>query len=818
MAGSSAERGPERRDVSFGTRLVAGSLLLVLVSVAVVGTFADRMSQESLREARLGALRDTAALDVERLGTFLEGLEAEVRLSQGFFNLKTNLPIVARHGDDPSHPEYVAAKKMLDAQLSAFRRTPGFIDITLADSHGRMVYVLDEARERERLGDVVTGATRVAFDASKEDFHIEDQLLEESTGARREILLGAPVHGFEGEFLGVVLVHVDVLHLIGFFREAPGQGETGERVIGKRAGDEILIFRPERVGDETDWATSVPAESDLALPMQEALAGRTGAGPSVDHRGEPVLAAWRPVPRLDWGLVVKIDAREAYAPAGWLRLRILVVTGTVLAVLVLASIGLARTLTRPVREIARVADRIRGGDLVQRVEVRANDEVGTLARCFNEMADALIESNRWLEARAGELASSNEELRRVQAQMSALGEALDRTAIVSETDIAGKITYVNDKFVEISGYSREELLGQDHRIINSAYHPKSFFKELWATIGHGKVWRSEIKNRKKTGEIYWVDSAIAPILAEGGKPVRYISVRFDITDRRKADEQFRTLNRELEFRVSQLAAVNRELEAFSHSVSHDLRAPIRSIDGFSQALLEDFGERLEDGAKGYLLRVRAASQRMGELIDDMLTLSRVTRQEMRRERVDLSGLARSIGEELRRAHPARNVELVVEDGLVSRGDSHLLRVVLENLLGNAWKFTSRKERARVEFGRNGEGEFFVRDDGAGFDMAYAGKLFGPFQRLHTSGEFPGTGIGLATVQRIALRHGGRVRAEGKPDEGATIYFSLGAHAGESGDGGRAAGDGAPGRRTTGDERRSPRTPNPEPRRPEEEER
>jgi len=247
----------------------------------------------------------------------------------------------------------------------------------------------------------------------------------------------------------------------------------------------------------------------------------------------------------------------------------------------------------------------------------------------------------------------------------------------------------------------------------------------------------------------------------------------------RASEDLEDANRELE-------GTNSELEAFSYSVSHDLRAPLRTIDGFSQILLEDYGDSLDAEGEDYLNRVRAASQHMGVLIDDLLDLSRVTRSPLRRERVDLSEMAKNIAGELRRVQPDRDIDFVIEESLIVQGDANLLSVALRNLLGNAWKFTSRKPGARVEFGadRNpGPGflapVYFVRDNGAGFEMAYAQRLFGAFQRLHHSDEFEGTGIGLATVQRIIHRHGGRVWAEGEPGRGATFHFTLGTGARQS---------------------------------------
>ena len=277
----------------------------------------------------------------------------------------------------------------------------------------------------------------------------------------------------------------------------------------------------------------------------------------------------------------------------------------------------------------------------------------------------------------------------------------------------------------------------------------------------------------------WVRAFIYPIKDEDGNVREVILMHEDITERKQAEVEIRKLNEQLEQRVqrrtAQLNAFNRELEAFSYSVSHDLRAPLRSIDGFSKILLEDYADELDEEGNDYLKRVRAASQRMGQLIDDLLDLSRMTRSEMRRESVDLSDLAKSFAEELKRSQPERRVEFLIEGGLLVEGDKSLLRVVLENLLRNAWKFTGKQTHARIEFGASEQEDkraYFVRDNGAGFDMAYADKLFGAFQRLHGGSEFEGTGIGLATVQRIIHRHGGRVWAEGRVGYGATFYFTL----------------------------------------------
>jgi PAS domain S-box-containing protein len=446
---------------------------------------------------------------------------------------------------------------------------------------------------------------------------------------------------------------------------------------------------------------------------------------------------------------------------------------------VVSSMMVARNIAKPLIRLRDGLKVIGDGNLDYQIAVKGDDELSNLAYVSNEMAAKLKKSYTSLENLQQEIIERKrveEALRDAELKFRTIFDKASDGILLAEN---GSSTFymANNKICEMLGYTQKEII----KIGLSEIHlekDRPYVIEQFGRMGKNEISvASDIPVMRKDGSIFYADINSSSVNL-GGKDY-LIGVFRDITERKQAEEEIKKLNTELEQRVidrtAQLEASNKELASFAYSVSHDLRAPLRGIDGWSLALLEDYGERLDDQARKYLHRVRAETQQMGRLIDDMLKLSRVTRAELQLTPIDLTAMAQNIANSLQEERPQRRIEFIIQPALRANGDSQLIEIALSNLFDNAVKFTGTRSPARIEFGEaevDGGKAFFVHDDGVGFDMAHASKLFGAFQRLHKLSEFPGTGVGLATVQRIIHRHSGRIWANAQVDQGATFYFTL----------------------------------------------
>lgn len=339
-------------------------------------------------------------------------------------------------------------------------------------------------------------------------------------------------------------------------------------------------------------------------------------------------------------------------------------------------------------------------------------------------------------------------------------------------DENGCILYANDSACQALGYSREELLYKRVGNVDPEYQETAWHVFVEHVKKSG-AFRIETTHFTKGGKPFPVLLTGIYAMREHGNYI--LAFAIDISERKYHEQRIDELNNELSHRILQLEASNRELESFAYAVSHDMTAPLRSIIGFTQVITEDCRDKIDDKCRDYLTRIHAAGNRMAQQMEDMLMLSRVIRKEINMQKVDLSRIASEFADELKQSQPKRRVDFSIEEGIILEGDKPLMEEVMRNLLRNAWKFTGKHDHAMIEVGSNVIGKeitYYVKDDGAGFDMKYADKLFLPFQRLHTKDEFPGNGIGLATVYRIIQRHGGRIWAEAAVEKGAAFYFTV----------------------------------------------
>jgi PAS domain S-box-containing protein len=511
----------------------------------------------------------------------------------------------------------------------------------------------------------------------------------------------------------------------------PTPSETAETLLVRRESNEVVVL------NELRYRKDPPLTLRLSLAARDLPSARAALGEEAviagrDYRGVRVLAALRAVAGTPWFIVAKVDRTEVYALLTSQRWT----TG-------LAALGIACAASLAVAVLWKQRD-------------------------LQFVRQQLVERQQEQEA----LCRSEERYRTLVENAHGYGIYL--------LDPAGRITTWNASAARIEGYRAEDIVGQH---ISRLFPPEEVQAGrpgliLREAASRGRYEEDGLRVRKD-GSRHWVHIVVTPLRNQQGQLYGFAKIAHDITDRKLMEDESRQLNAQLEYRVTErtaeLAAANKELEAFSYSVSHDLRAPLRAIDGFARILGEDYVERLDQEGQRLLGVIRNETQRMGQLIDDLLAFSRLGRKQMESVNFDLGLLARQVFQECAARAPDRQLRFQVESLPAAQGDPAMLRQVFANLIANSIKFTRNKAVAEIQIGCRDDGRetiYFVKDNGAGFDMKYSHKLFGVFQRLHSDREFEGTGVGLALVKRIIHRHGGRVWAEGKLNEGATIYFTL----------------------------------------------
>lgn len=536
-----------------------------------------------------------------------------------------------------------------------------------------------------------------------------------------------------------------------------------------------LLARTEEAVAASPELLSRALRGETVLERAE-FAGRpfvVGLAPLYDYNGDIIGALQIDFPREE--VLDRIAASRNTS---------LLLGGAIALLTVLAVWRLtARRLIVPLEQLTQGARRLEAGDRATRVPISSGDELGELAGAFNNMAAQLQQVLQGLEQNVAELERTSRALRESEGKYRRLVDTATEGVWVLGPDLT--TVFVNARMADILGCQVQDMVGRPFTEFLLAEDLADHARRI-ELRRRGISENYERRFRRLDGTIVWASLSSAPIFDDHHRFAGTFAMVTDITERKQAEAEIRDLNQDLEKRVARrtaqlesanrrLEAANKELEAFSYSVSHDLRAPLRAIDGFSNILLEDYGSRLDDEGRHDLAVIRRNATRMAELIDDLLNFSRTSRQEMTTQSIDMTVLVREVFHEVRSAAAQRTIVLHLANLPPARGDRALIRQVLFNLLSNAVKFTAARAEAVIDVTgavEHGEGIYCVKDNGAGFDMQFADKLFGVFQRLHRADDFEGTGIGLAIVKRIITRHGGRVWAEAAVDAGASFYFTL----------------------------------------------
>ncbi len=738
-------------------------LMLILVAACgipllVFSVLIFSNAEAALKSLRMTQLNTIADLKRDKIESFFAERTADIAAAQSFLNIKRNLSRLSRSYRTPASPGYRQAFRELDDQLKAYQKAYGYLNIMLTGPDGTIVYASNDFR-KAYLGRKM--ADTAFFDEAKKDIYYTDIFKNRSYDDRLEMIAAAPVRDFKGAFIGEFVSEIDMSPIYTLITDTTGLGETGEVLIAKKDGDAVLFLSPLRHRPGAALTERIPFSQHRAYPAHRAVQGENGSGVTIDYAGREVLAAWQYIPLLRWGLVTKIGVDEAFAPVARLKFFIHGAGVVVVLIGIVLALWLSRTLTRPLLSLQRGAEAIAAGDLDHRVGTGAQDEIGQLSRSFDRMADSLV---RDIAARKGVQARLREVAETFRAILNATIES------VLLIDRAGTVLMCNEVAARRFRRKINEIIGN------------CIYDFMPPDVAQARKARADAVFRTKEPVTFederqgtYFEHMVHPVIDEQGEVASVAIYSRDITARKRSEMEIRTLNDDLNHNVRRLEEANKELEAFSYSVSHDLRSPLRSIAGFSKALAEDHAGDLNPEGRDYLGRILSATQRMGRLIDDLLNLSRMSRAEMHGSRVNLSELAARVAARVRETEPSRQASFVIAPGLFAQGDEHLLTLALENIFGNAWKFTGKRDLAVIEFGateRKGRPVFFVKDNGVGFDAMHANKLFKPFQRLHNGQDYPGTGIGLATVRRIINRHGGSVWIEGEAGKGATVFFTL----------------------------------------------
>ncbi len=555
--------------MNIGNKLILIILIIVIVPILFMNELFFSKTRKEIKKEQFYKLEIVADLKVDMIEKYFNDRRGDMATAQHYWNIKTNLPILNKTLDDPGSPSKLAAEKTLDSQLQTFQKTYDYYDVLLINTAGIVVYCSNPDHKIEETGSSLPHFNNKLMKQARNGIVFSDIFQDKREGHGFEMFLAGPVYGYDNTHLGFIVFELNMLSLYKFIQDTSGLGETGETLIGKDLGDQVLFLNPLRHDPKAALSRRVDYGSKNALPIQKATQGEDGSGLSVDYRGDEIIAAWRHISSMNWGLVAKIDSKEAFAAISKFRKVNAAILFLTLCFVIIITLVVARSISKPINELGKGAKRLGEGELNFRFNIMAGGEVGQLAASFNLMAEELSAAYTNLEMKvedrtkalkksrsaalsvlqdANTLRQQAEEtsknLYETNQELRSLTQAIEQspTAVII-TDIEGTIQYVNPKFTEVSGYNSEETIGRNPRLLNAGKLLPEVYKELWKTITSGNIWHGDLCNKKKNGEIFWESVSIAPVRDPEGEVTHYVAVKEDITKRREAQKEMVSMAR-----------------------------------------------------------------------------------------------------------------------------------------------------------------------------------------------------------------------------------------------------------------------------------
>ena len=742
------------------TKLLLLFLPISLSAILVMGFVSFESAKDNIHDEIILKLQYVAQQKEIQILDLFSQIQSDIKILQNDYVIKPTIPILSDNKNNPTNEESSLSKIILDEQFNSFLNNKIiFRDVFLLDKYGDIVY----QNTRDEIPYIEQSSLDMMFENSKSDQYISPIVKENDYYV---MYFGAPIFDLDKNFAGVIVFEVDMNMIFTIIQDPTGLGATGEAMIGVKDGNQAefvsqLKYDPDGVNKKINFSEKI------AIPIQQAVQGISGSGFSVDYRGEPIFAVWKYIPSLDWGLVVKIDSSEVLAPINELQTIGIIITTIFAIIITLVTIVLSSKISKPILTLRDAMTQIEKGNYDVKITPKGNDEIYDLMKSTRKMIETMQQKQVLNDGIMSEISAQKDKL-------DDFIKAINASSIVTITDKNGIITFANDKASEISKYSKEELIGQTHKLLDSGYHPDMFFNGMNQIISKGNVWHGDIKYKAKDGTNYWVRTTIVPFLRKDGKPKQFIRISTDITSQKLTEEK-------LQKALVEVGQTDRLKEEFSTMISHELKTPLTPIKGYCEILKEpNVLGSLNPEQQNAIDEINRNAERLERLVADILDAQKLDMGKMNfNKRIfGLNGFMEEVEKDLSSFLKAKKIELQVHDftNIKLESDPERIRQVIDNLAKNAIDFVpdnlGKIEIGSIQDDRNAI--FYVKDNGPGISPEDQQHLFKKFYQVDTSHtrKHGGTGLGLVICKGIVEELGGKIFVKSEKGKGTTFYFSI----------------------------------------------